>query len=71
MAEGLCARRQIVVRGNSMNETKGVLSNIMNWDPVAWMSVLMVVIAIVIVIFLAFKVKALMNKDAEAHKGRD
>jgi hypothetical protein len=35
-----------------------VLSNIMNWDPVAWMSMLMVVIAIVIVVFLYFKVSA-------------
>jgi ABC-type Fe3+-siderophore transport system permease subunit len=48
-----------------------VLTNMMNWDPVAWMSILMVVIAIVIVVFLAFKVKALMNQDAEAHKHQD
>jgi hypothetical protein len=45
-----------------------VLSNMMNWDPVAWMSVLMVIIAIVIIVFLAFKVRALINQDAEAHK---
>jgi uncharacterized membrane protein len=42
----------------------------MNWDPVAWMSVLMVVICVVIVVFLGFKVKALMNQDAEAHKNQ-
>ena len=53
-----------------MNETKGVLSQVMNWDLVAWMSILMVVVAIVIVVFLAFKVKALMKKDAEAHKNQ-
>jgi len=45
-----------------------VLNNMMNWDPVLWMSILMVVIAIVIVTFLAFKVRSLMKKDAEAHK---
>jgi hypothetical protein len=48
-----------------------VLTNMMNWDPVAWMSVLMVIIAIVIIVFLAFKVRALMNQDAEAHKHQD
>ena len=50
------------------NATQGVLSNIMNWDPVAWMSVLMVVLAIVVFVFLSFKVKSLMNRDAEGHK---
>jgi hypothetical protein len=40
----------------------------MNWDPVMWMSILMVIIAIIIIIYLGFKVKALMNQDAEAHK---
>jgi len=50
------------------NATQGVLSNMMNWDPVAWMSVLMVVIAVIIVVFLSLKVKALMNRDAEEHK---
>ena len=45
-----------------------VLSNMMNWDPVAWMSVLMVVGSIVVVVFLYFKVRALMQRDAEAHK---
>ena len=47
-----------------------VLTNMMNWDPVAWMSILMVVIAIAIVIFLYFKVKALIRQDAEAHKNQ-
>jgi hypothetical protein len=51
-------------RGYSMK----VLSNMMNWDPVLWMSILMVVAAIVIVVFLAVKVKLLMSRDAEAHK---
>jgi hypothetical protein len=45
-----------------------VIGNMMNWDPVAWLSVLMVVGAIVIVVFLTFKVKALIRRDAEAHK---
>lgn len=45
-----------------------VLTNLMNWDPVAWMSILMVVIAVAIVVFLGFKVSALMKQDAEAHK---
>jgi len=40
----------------------------MNWDPVMWMSILMVILAVVIIIFLGFKVKGLMAKDAEAHK---
>jgi prolipoprotein diacylglyceryltransferase len=40
----------------------------MNWDPVMWLSILMVIIAIIIIIFLAFKVKALMDKDADAHR---
>jgi len=47
-----------------------VLGNIMNWDPVAVLSVLMVIGAIVIVGFLYFKVGALMRRDAEAHKGQ-
>jgi hypothetical protein len=47
-----------------------VLGNIMNWDPVAWMSILMVVGAIVIVVFLYFKVGALIQRDAEAHKNQ-
>ncbi|WP_295389158.1 hypothetical protein [uncultured Thiodictyon sp.] len=45
-----------------------VLTNLMNWDPVAWMSILMVAIAVAIVVFLAFKVSALIKQDAAAHK---
>jgi hypothetical protein len=45
-----------------------VLTNLMNWDPVALLSILMVALAIVIVVFLYFKVSALMRQDAEAHK---
>ncbi len=45
-----------------------VVTNLMNWDPVAWMSILMVVLAVVIITFLAFKVAALIKHDAEAHK---
>ena len=47
-----------------------VLTNMMNWDPVAWVSILMVVIAVIIVVFLAFKVRSLMKRDAEAHQGK-
>lgn len=47
-----------------------VLTNMMNWDPVAWMSILMVMIAILIVVFLYFKVSALIKQDAEAHKNQ-
>jgi heme/copper-type cytochrome/quinol oxidase subunit 2 len=42
----------------------------MNWDAVAVMSVVMVVICVVIVVFLGFKVKALVKKDADAHKNQ-
>lgn len=42
----------------------------LNLDPVLWMSILMVIIAIVIFVFLVFKVKSLMNRDAEAHKNQ-
>ena len=45
-----------------------VLTNLMNWDPVAWMSILMVLGAVAIVVFLAFKVAALIRRDAQAHK---
>ena len=37
-------------------------------DPVVWGSIAVVVVSIIIVVFLAFKVKALINKDAEAHR---
>ena len=42
--------------------------NFLTWDLVTWMSIAMVVIAIVIFVFLGFKVVALMNRDAEVHK---
>lgn len=47
-----------------------VLTNMLNWDPVAVMSVLMVVIAVVIIIFLYFKISALIRQDAEARKNQ-
>jgi len=34
------------------------------------MSVVMVVICVVIVVFLGFKVKALVKKDTDAHKNQ-
>lgn len=37
-------------------------------DPVVWGSFATVIVAVVIVVFLAFKVKALINKDSESHK---
>ncbi len=37
-------------------------------DPVVWGSILSVVIAVVIFVFLAFKIKSLMDKDAGSHK---
>jgi flagellar biogenesis protein FliO len=40
----------------------------MNLDAVALGSILSVIIAIVIVVFLAFKVKKLMAQDAEKHQ---
>ena len=40
----------------------------MNLDAVAIGSIVAVVISVVIVVFLAFKVKALMKKDAESHR---
>jgi hypothetical protein len=42
----------------------------MNIDAVLVGSVLAVVIAVAIVVFLAFKVKKLMNQDAARHKGQ-
>jgi hypothetical protein len=66
--DGACAvhRHESGERGNAMS----VLGNMMNWDPVAWMSILMVVGAIAVVVFLYFKVGALMKRDAEAHKNQ-
>jgi uncharacterized membrane protein YkvI len=40
----------------------------MHYDAVFWGSIISVVIATVIFIFLGFKIKALMDKDAESHK---
>ena len=37
-------------------------------DPVVWGSIGSVVIAVVIFVFLMFKIKALIAKDSEAHK---
>ena len=45
--------------------------NYLTWDLVTWMSILMVLIAIVIFVFLGFKVVALINRDAEAHKNQE
>jgi hypothetical protein len=42
--------------------------NVLTWDLVTLLSITMVVIAVAIVVFLGFKVAALMNRDAEAHK---
>ena len=40
----------------------------LTWDFVTLMSIAMVVIAILIIVFLVYKVITLMNRDAEAHK---
>ena len=37
-------------------------------DPVVWGSILSVILAIVVFVFLAFKIKALMDKDAGGRK---
>ena len=42
----------------------------MHYDAVFWGSIITVVIATVIVVFLGFKVVALMKKDAESHKNQ-
>ncbi|WP_274600188.1 hypothetical protein [Thiocystis violacea] len=41
----------------------------MTWDIVTLTSIAMVIIAIGIVVFLAFKVVGLMKRDAEANRG--
>jgi hypothetical protein len=41
----------------------------MHLDAVFWGSIISVVIAVVIFIYLGFKVVKLMNEDAERHKG--
>ncbi|RKT45047.1 hypothetical protein [Thiocapsa rosea] len=43
----------------------------LTWDFVTWMSLAMVAIAIFIIVFLVYKVIALMNRDAEAHKNNE
>jgi hypothetical protein len=45
-----------------------VLTNFMNWDPVALLSILMVIGAIAIGVFLSLKVAALMKQDAQSRK---
>jgi len=40
----------------------------MHLDAVFWGSIISVVIAVVIVVYLGFKVVKLMNADAERHK---
>lgn len=42
--------------------------NTLTWDLVTWMSIAMVVIAVIIFVFLGLKVAKLMNEDAEKHK---
>lgn len=37
-------------------------------DPVVWGSIAAVVVSVVIFVFLSYKIKALINKDAEAHR---
>ncbi len=37
-------------------------------DPVVWGSLVSVLVAVVIFVYLAFKVKALINKDAASHE---
>ncbi len=40
----------------------------MHYDAAFWGSIISVVIAVVIFVFLSFKVKSLMDKDADGHK---
>ncbi len=40
----------------------------MNFDAVVWGSAITVIISTVIVVYLGFKAKKLMDKDAESHK---
>jgi uncharacterized membrane protein len=44
---------------------------LLTWDLVTLMSIAMVLIAIVILIYLVFKVIALMNRDAAAQKNNE
>jgi len=40
----------------------------MHYDAVFWGSIISVLIAVVIFVFLSFKVKSLMDKDADSQK---
>lgn len=40
----------------------------LTWDAVTLMSIAMVLLSIGIIVFLGYRVVALMNRDAEAHK---
>jgi hypothetical protein len=40
----------------------------MHYDAVFWGSIISVAIAVIIIVFLGFKVKKLINQDAESHK---
>jgi hypothetical protein len=42
----------------------------MHLDAVFWGSIISVVIAAVVFVFLVFKIKALIKRDAEAHKSQ-
>jgi uncharacterized membrane protein len=44
---------------------------LLTWDLVTLMSIAMVLIAIVILIYLVYKVIALMNRDAAANKNNE
>jgi heme/copper-type cytochrome/quinol oxidase subunit 2 len=43
----------------------------LTWDFVTLMSLAMVAIAVLIIVFLVYKVITLMNRDAEAHKNKE
>lgn len=45
--------------------------NVLTWDLVTLLSILMAVIAAVIFVFLGFKVVALMNRDAKGRTGQN
>ncbi len=40
----------------------------MHYDAVFWGSIISVLVAVVIFVFLSFKVKSLMDKDADSQK---
>jgi hypothetical protein len=45
-----------------------VITNLTNWDATALLSILMVIIAVVIIVWLSMKVAALIKQDAASHK---